>query len=424
MHFRTRRSSAVIALIVITLLTILMQLPSIHTQTPAVQAAIARVPVTLDGRVQSGEYGDTRGYPYNCKILTVQNGEITFLPCASQSRMYVKYDLNWTYFGFDFVNDTDPGAYCWMNFDLENRPSAKDSTYRLGVEISDRSSNPTPGTPLFAGNSPDPYYGTSFSDVFKISTDYSYAAYWGSSALSSIPHIQFELQIRTRLITTSYSPVLIDSDVAACGPFMESIDNVYLQFSVPVLTINLPSNVVVTVDGIRQLQYGRVQVGLAIGTHTLSVPALVRIGPNTRLSFVRWSDGNTQISRTITMSLADSSIQPIYTTQYRLIIGNFSESKWYDANSSVSLPTPQPPPIDNLMATLGGKWVFTGWYDNGNLTTTAINGPLTLSRPYNLTPEWQLDNSKPYEIIDTAVVIVGAVTIIVGVVVFRRRKVM
>lgn len=175
------------------------------------------------------------------------------------------------------------------------------------------------------------------------------------------------------------------------------------------LTVNVPSQVTVTFDGVSQ-NAGPVSLGAAAGSHNISVSPLARVNDNTRLRFDTWSDGFTEPNRTITLQ-SSSIIEAAYVTQYRLSVTNavnVTGEGWYDANSSATFATNQIQPMTGILGLLGGKLTFQGWYENGAEVANSTSGAVNMDQPHALTVNWQPDYSMPITIIAVlALVVVG-----------------
>lgn len=153
------------------------------------------------------------------------------------------------------------------------------------------------------------------------------------------------------------------------------------------LTVNVPDNVQVDIDGVNGT-WGSLQLVLAAGDHTVSVPAIIPIDNSTRLRFVKWSDGSTATNRTISLN-HDVTLDGNYIVQYRLDLISpvyVGGAGWYDTGINVTLSIgPATRPMSGLMGTMGGKWVFEGWalgateFSKSPTTSVAMNSSLVIS---------------------------------------------
>ena len=184
------------------------------------------------------------------------------------------------------------------------------------------------------------------------------------------------------------------------------------------LSVRVPSWVAATVDGIQQPN-GNVQLNLVPGTHTVSVPAIVQIENATRVKFERWSDGENQTSRTVSL-IHRTTLIANYVTQYFLEAssthGNSTGTGWYDQGSTATFSVPSAIPMENVLGLLGGKWVFQGWYENGELVTGSNPGTRVMARPHSLTARWAADLTLP-------LIIFGIVALVsLAIILTKKRK--
>ena len=173
------------------------------------------------------------------------------------------------------------------------------------------------------------------------------------------------------------------------------------------LTVNVPNQVTVIVDGIEQ-HPGSVTVGVVDGDHNLSVSPIAQIDSGKRLRFDTWSDGFTEPNRTVTLH-NDTAFEAVYAIQYKLTLesdqGNVSGQGWYDANSTQTFSVSQVEAEGGLLGLLGGKLIFQGWTENGELLTNSTSGSILMNEPHTLTAQWQSDYSTPIAIVATVVII-------------------
>jgi hypothetical protein len=185
------------------------------------------------------------------------------------------------------------------------------------------------------------------------------------------------------------------------------------------LNVDVPSNVVVSVDGVSN-PAGSVSVGVALGKHNITVPQLINVSQSTRLRFGHWSDGYSSAFRTI-MITNSTSLQADYVTQNLLTLvgveGNATVSNWYDANTNATFSTNQYVPMQGLPGALGVRLSLQGWYENGQLITNSPTGTISMDKPHTLTALWQADYSIP-EAITFGVIAV----VIIAFILLRRRK--
>ena len=177
------------------------------------------------------------------------------------------------------------------------------------------------------------------------------------------------------------------------------------------LTVNVPAQVTAMVDGIVQPP-GAVTVGVAAGSHNMSVSPIAEVDNGTRLRFDRWSDGVSFPNRTISVRSA-SVYEAVYVTQYRLTLeseqGVASGQGWYDVNSTATFSVSQVEPMSGFLGSLGGKLTFQGWYESGKLLTSSTSGSINMNQAHTLMVQWQPDYSMPIVIIVAVVIVIALV---------------
>jgi hypothetical protein len=187
-----------------------------------------------------------------------------------------------------------------------------------------------------------------------------------------------------------------------------------------VLTIDVPPDVVATINGVQQTT-GPASVEVAMGQNNITVPQFVQLNESSRLSFDHWSDGYPTPARNIVITNT-TTLQAIYATQNLLTLvglqGNATGTGWYDANSTATFATSQYQPIVGSLGTLGARLSFQGWYENGQLLTNSPTGTISMNEPHTLTAVWQMDYTIP--IVSATIVIIGAVAVIF--LILRRGK--
>lgn len=164
------------------------------------------------------------------------------------------------------------------------------------------------------------------------------------------------------------------------------------------LSVIVPGSVPVTVDGIEQPK-GNVRLNLVPGAHTISVPEIVQLDNVTRLKFQHWSDAINQTSRSVSMTYR-TLLTAVYVNQYWLDAasthGNSTGSGWYDEGYSATFAVQSTTlPMENMLGLLGGKWVFEGWYDGGELLTGSSAGNIVMLGPHSLIARWAPDYTLP-----------------------------
>jgi len=177
----------------------------------------------------------------------------------------------------------------------------------------------------------------------------------------------------------------------------------------------------VTVDGVK---YTSSQLPATFdwvigSTHTLAVDSTVQ-GNGVRYVFVRWSDGSTDISRSLTAT-EDTKLTATYKTQYQLTVasdvGSPQGSGWYDAGTQATFSVSSPQPETGFMGTLGGKLVFQVW--SGDSNAASPSATIGMDGPKTVTATWTTDNTQPYIVLAA---IAAVVVIVAALAIFMRRK--
>lgn len=168
------------------------------------------------------------------------------------------------------------------------------------------------------------------------------------------------------------------------------------------LTILIPAEVNVSIDNIQRGLGPSVSLDLANGVHQIAVSSLVDFGNGTRLEFSRWSDGLTAPNRTIELE-SDMILQTTYLIQYSVTVNpgvGYPSEQWYDQGSAASYSVPSTTiRMDNPLGYLGGKFVFTGWYEKGKLVTSSFSGSFIVDGPRELDATWKPDVTLPITIL-------------------------
>jgi hypothetical protein len=112
--------------------------------------------------------------------------------------------------------------------------------------------------------------------------------------------------------------------------------------------------------------------------HTISVSTPQHGGTGTRYVFHKWSDGVTQVSRTVTAANANTLYEAMFGKQYLLTVtanpsngGAVSGAGWHNAGTTVT-----------VQATANTGFAFTGF--SGGLTGTANPQLLVMTKRYNV----------------------------------------
>jgi len=170
------------------------------------------------------------------------------------------------------------------------------------------------------------------------------------------------------------------------------------------LTVNVPEQVSITLDGVPEITSGSIAPQLSPGTHEISIADTVQIDPTSRLKFVGWSDRSRQLTRTFDLE-SDTEITANYVTQYYVSAGSDStlEPGWYDSGTLVQLSVDQTQLWNSYRLFVGG---FDGWYSSGGqLISKSQSASIEIQGPMSLGARW---NYYPYLPPLLVVVIVGA----------------
>lgn len=166
------------------------------------------------------------------------------------------------------------------------------------------------------------------------------------------------------------------------------------------LHVNVPNHVPVNVDGVNGS--GSIQLVLAAGNHSLSVPEFVQIDNVTRLKFSSWSDGSTDTNRSVELN-RDITLNAKYITQYRLQMitpVTVGGAGWYDDGSNVTLAVQSTSvPIGGFLGTLGGKWIFQSWLQDEHTISNSPTLLVTMNSPRVIRAAWRPDLRLPLSIL-------------------------
>jgi hypothetical protein len=173
------------------------------------------------------------------------------------------------------------------------------------------------------------------------------------------------------------------------------------------LSIDVPLSVPVNVDGVNG-SGGDVQLVLAAGNHTVSVPQLVSVSNVTRLRFLDWSDGSTAANRTVELNY-DITLNANYVTQYYLDIVspvNVTGAGWYDASTRATLSIPSTTQLmAGIMGIVGARWIFQGWFEGTTEISRSQTQTVTLTSPQTIIVEWAPDYTVPLITLGIAVML-------------------
>jgi hypothetical protein len=163
--------------------------------------------------------------------------------------------------------------------------------------------------------------------------------------------------------------------------------NLQIQLNVPNLQLTVGNLTEKTSEA------GDLTITLPVGnTYPISVPSTVQLQNSTRLLFTSWDDGNNQTKRPMLLD-GDVKLTGSYRTQYLLhlnsIATTYSYTKWYDANSKVTLESQNSIPMNWPFDQLGLKYDFQGWSGDVNSASSTIN--LTMNMPKTINANFSID---------------------------------
>ena len=160
----------------------------------------------------------------------------------------------------------------------------------------------------------------------------------------------------------------------------------------PTLTINVPlgitstGNLWVLINGIKyNITSSQFQTSVSSGTVTVEIQPGVNASQGVRQGFTKWSDGNTNNPRQITVT-SNTILQPVYSTQYLLSVnangGTTTPSAWYSPNSTVTVAATNP---SNVTANTS-RYLFDSW--SGDLLSNSTTITVTMNKPVTLQANW------------------------------------
>ena len=156
-------------------------------------------------------------------------------------------------------------------------------------------------------------------------------------------------------------------------------------------------------------------------TYTLSVPANVELKNSTKLIFNGWKDGNNDTTRIVRLDgdvIVVGSYHHQYLLQVNSIVSAYSYSKWYDAESNVTLHAESSIPFSSPLNLLGLKYDFQGWTGDVNSQSTQVN--VTMNSPKSINANFSVDYSP---LVVPAILLTGIIGAVILVLLRRKRHV-
>jgi len=179
----------------------------------------------------------------------------------------------------------------------------------------------------------------------------------------------------------------------AATPFRTYEASWSIQKKTYCLTVNTErSNISVNVNGFpfRTDNWGRLQVPISSGIHTLQLEASVPADLGVRVAFGGWNDGSTSNPRQINVG-GNITLNAKFVTQYLLTayspFSNVSGAGWYNSGSTASISIE--PEVNHWNGT---RHVFTGW--TGNLQTSNSSLSILMDGPKHVEANYK----KQYQV--------------------------
>jgi len=179
----------------------------------------------------------------------------------------------------------------------------------------------------------------------------------------------------------------------AAAPFRTYDASWSIQKKTYCLTVNTQrSNISVNVNGFpfRTDSWGRLQVPISSGIHTLQLEASTPADPGVRVAFGGWNDGSTSNPRQINVA-SNTTLTARFTTQYLLTadspFSNVSGAGWYDSGSTASISIE--PEVDHWNGT---RHIFTGW--TGDFQTSNSSLSILMDSPKHIEANYK----KQYQV--------------------------
>jgi|GEM_PF-1730286 len=193
----------------------------------------------------------------------------------------------------------------------------------------------------------------------------------------------------------------------------------------PEMTLKLPiKDVVIRINDakIKTDTLGVAKIRTKPGRYRVEVPQIINLTADSRLSFLKWSDGTTSNPLIFEIN-GDTALDAEYGTEYYLTVKSSLSSiqgeGWYpvDFNATISVPRSVCGPADSWI--VPEKYVFKSWrgYSGASASSTQIK----MSSPKTVEAEWQIEQTPRLHV--TALILIVICNIgIVGVILSRMRN--
>lgn len=316
------------------------------------------------------------------------------------------------------TNITDVSYPRNATFDLEGRTTDPPLLVEATVSYSDAKPGYFLAVGVFDLDSGDVVGGTGSTSAGPCNSGYARCLIEVKS-VSGVEYVQFLLAGYKPSMSMAIIAVLFDETKNLIYNSESDYEFTITMTATLALSVIVPGSVPVTVDGMEQPK-GNVRLNLVPGPHTVSVPEIVQLDNVTRLKFQNWSDAINQTSRSVIL-IYRTSLTAVYVTQYWLDAasphGNSTGSGWYDEGFSAAFSVQSTTiPMENVLGLLGGKWVFEGWDEEGELFSRSGNGNIVMLGSHSLVALWAPDYTLP-------LVFVGAIVAVLAIVgVVKRRS--
>jgi hypothetical protein len=186
------------------------------------------------------------------------------------------------------------------------------------------------------------------------------------------------------------------------------------------LSVQAPAGANPTLDG----TLIQASIVTTAGPHKIQVSPIIQLNNEDRLVFATLAGtvdiNGSSVTLPTSILTQNVTVKAVYDTEHYLRLdsefGKTEGSGWYGdretATFKISSPTQ---PMTGLLGALGGKWQFTGWYENGiRLTSYSVY----MYKAHTLEADWQPDYTEPY----VSVTILSLILIGSGVLLILRRR--
>ena len=193
----------------------------------------------------------------------------------------------------------------------------------------------------------------------------------------------------------------------------------------PEMTLKLPiKDVAIGINDakIKTDTLGVAKIRTKPGRYRVEVPQIINLTTDSRLSFLKWSDGTTSNPLILEIN-GDTALDAEYGTEYYLTVKSTLSSiqgeGWYpvDFNATISVPRSVCGPADSWI--VPEKYVFKSW--RGDSGASASSTQIKMSSPKTVEAEWQIEQTPRLHV--TALILIIICNIgIVGVILSRMRN--